>query len=702
MISLDNKKVDRLLNNSIIKFFNKLLVKQIFLLIFITTLLFSIIVDNVAPEKLDLKIGDIAKQDIIATKDIVDEKETEKLKQDAMEKVEPRHKIDPSVQVKIKNEIKKFFEAIYDVRSNKSLSAEVKIEIVKQRIPVTVSSVNIITALKTPEEDLEALESNIYDILGQIMSTGITKEEIEYEKENIKDIFGNLDTLSDDLKNLGVSLINNTIKPNRFLDTETTQQKKKEAASKVEPVVIKKGQLIVSKGDKIDIRKLELLRKSGLLKEGKGLDYGLTIGVLLLVLLLEGIVVAYLYVFDKHVLNSFKSLVILIIIILSTVVISENVNSISGYPEYLLPVSAATMLIAILLDAKLAIIVNFILSIIIGLVTVNDVNVIVMYLVGGIVGAIGVLKTHQRYNILLTGLLVSAINIITIVAFGLIGNSDIHIIISKCIYGLLNGIFSAILTIGSLPLWESGFGIVTPLKLLELSNPNHPLMKRLLLEAPGTYHHSILVANLSESAAEAVGGNALVARVGAYYHDVGKLKRPYFFKENQMNGENPHDKLNPSLSTLIITNHAKDGFEIAKKYRLPNVIKDIIEQHHGDTLVAYFYHKAINGENSENVQEDNFRYPGPRPQFKEAAIVMLADSVEAAVRSMQNPTRGKIEGLVRQIIKDKLNDGQLDECDLTLRDLDTIANSFLNILFGIFHERIEYPKLDLKELKGGK
>lgn len=702
MISLKKQRMDRLFDNAVFKFLNKLIVKQVLLLIIFTTLLFYIVIDNVAPEKLVLDIGDIAQEDITATKDIVDEITTERLKKEAMDRVEPRHKIDPSVQVKVKNEIKGFFELVYNIQAYENMSLNTKTQLLSQQSPIQITEADAATALSTPKERLTALESNIYDILGQIMSTGITEEEIEFEKQNIQEIFASLDNLSEPIKGLGINLINSTIKPNRFLDVETTLQKKKEAAAEIEPVVIKKGQLIVRKGEEIDSTTLELIRKSGLLKEGEGPDYALICGVLLIIILLETIIIAYLYLFDKDILNSIKSLVIVSIIILSILIISENIYGIAGYPGYLLPISAATMLISILINARFAILMNFIIAVLIGFITGNDVNIIIMSLIGGTVGAFGVTKTQQRYNILLTGLIVSIINVLVIVSFGLVGNSDIQHIIAKSIYGILNGVFSAILTIGSLPLWESGFGVVTPLKLLELSNPNHPLLKKLLLEAPGTYHHSILVGNLSEAAAEAIGGNPLIARVGAYYHDVGKLKRPYFFKENQLNGENPHDKINPSLSTLIITNHTKDGVQMAKKYKLPSVIKDIVEQHHGDTLVAYFYHKALNGENSDNFSEESFRYSGPKPQTKEAAIIMLADSVEAAVRSMKNPTRGKIEGLVRQIIKDKLNDGQLDECDLTLKDFDKIANAFLSILLGIFHERIEYPKLDISELKGGK
>ncbi|MGB9846893.1 MAG: HDIG domain-containing metalloprotein, partial [Desulfotomaculales bacterium] len=226
-----------------------------------------------------------------------------------------------------------------------------------------------------------------------------------------------------------------------------------------------------------------------------------------------------------------------------------------------------------------------------------------------------------------------------------------------------------------------------------LSHPSSPLLRRLLTEAPGTYHHSIVVGNLAEAAAEAIGAESLLTRVGAYYHDVGKLKRPYFFIENQLNQDNPHDKIAPTLSTLILTAHVKDGVELAREYKLPPVIIDIIEQHHGSSLCTYFYHKALENGTNELLNEEEFRYEGPKPKTKEAALVMLADSVEAAVRSLQNRTPGRIEGIVRKVIKDKLMDGQLDECDLTLKDLDKVASAFLQVLSGIFHARIEYPDL---------
>ncbi|MGI6778672.1 MAG: HD family phosphohydrolase [Acetivibrionales bacterium] len=255
-----------------------------------------------------------------------------------------------------------------------------------------------------------------------------------------------------------------------------------------------------------------------------------------------------------------------------------------------------------------------------------------------------------------------------------------------------------VLTIGLLPFFESTFNIITPLKLLELTNPNQPLIKRLLVEAPGTYHHSLMVGNLAEVATESIRGNALLARVGAFYHDVGKLERPNFFGENQM-ADNPHDKMTPSLSTLVITSHTSDGVQIAKRYKIPMMIRDIISQHHGTTLVAYFYHKAKKGEKGDAIDQNDFRYEGPKPSSKEAAVVMLADSVEAAVRSMADKTEGKIEGLVRKIIKDKLDDGQLDLCDLTLKDLDDIAKSFMKVFSGYFHQREQYPNVKIKSVE---
>jgi putative nucleotidyltransferase with HDIG domain len=268
-------------------------------------------------------------------------------------------------------------------------------------------------------------------------------------------------------------------------------------------------------------------------------------------------------------------------------------------------------------------------------------------------------------------------------------------------WGLASGFFSAILTIGALAFLEPAFDITTDFRLIELSDPTQPILRELMMKAPGTYNHSIVTANLAEAAAEAVGANPLLVRVGSYYHDVGKIKRPFFFVENQLCNENPHDHTNPNLSYLIITAHVKEGVEIAKKYKLPSEIIDIIGQHHGTSVVTYFFHRAKERIGKEEVSESRFRYTGEKPRTKDAALVMLADSVEAAARTVHKPSPNRLEQLIKKILKTKLEDGQLDESLLTLRDLEKITKSFVQSITTIYHSRIEYPEGEVVPFKRG-
>jgi putative nucleotidyltransferase with HDIG domain len=359
---------------------------------------------------------------------------------------------------------------------------------------------------------------------------------------------------------------------------------------------------------------------------------------------------------------------------------------------YLILLPAFVMIVSIMLNPRIALLTNIIMTSYISYITVFDNSVLIIMLMTGILGSIMVHKTYHRSTIVYAGLCIGLMSVLLILCYGLPSQMDATKLLIYSIYGLVGGVLSSVLTIGTLPFLETTFDIITPIKLLELSNPSQPLLRRLLIEAPGTYYHSILVGNLSEAAAEEVEANSLLCRIGAYYHDIGKLKRPYFFKENQITKDNPHDKITANLSALIITSHVKDGIEMARKYKLPSSVINIIHQHHGNTLVAYFYHRALNSEGSEQVTEDKFRYLFPKPQTKEAAIVMLADSVEAYIRSLTEPTQEQVEAGVKKIIRDKLQDGQLEQCDLTLKDLDNIARAFVKVLAGIFHDRIEYPE----------
>lgn len=680
----DKKKNSNNINKNRL-FFNRLLV------IIFSLVLFFILIQKMETEKLDVKIGDSAPVEIRATKDIIDEYATRELENEIRNNVEPKYRVSPSIQMSMKEIINDFFSKVDELKQDENLGLQEKIDILTNESRVAVTRNESYTAISMDEEELAQFKEIIIDLINQIMSTGITEEDLEYEKSNVTDIFQSLE-LDDDKRQLGISLINNTIQPNKFIDQEATQRKIDEELSKLEPIIVREHQIIARKGDIIDARAYELIKSSGLLKEDKIYNNKNIIGVLILVVLLQVFLFGYIYIFHREMFYS-NRLSILIIIIIAMILISMGLYNIS---PYIMPIATIPLLIGILIDARLSLIVNIFMIFIFSFILELDDTLIGMYIISGSIGSYLTTRQIQRNNLLINGGIIGLSNILVLISFGFIKKIEIIDLLIRSGYGFINGVLCSILTIGSLPIWENLFQVLTPLKLLELSNPNQPLLKKLMLEAPGTYHHSIIVGNLSERAAEVVGANPLIARVGAYYHDIGKLSRPYYFKENQLSGDNPHDRLEPALSTSIIINHVKDGIELGKKYRLPKRILDIITQHHGNTLVSYFYHKAID-ENDTEVKMDDFRYEGPKPQTKEAAIVMLADSTEAAVRSIKEPNKEKIKEMINNIIKGKLNDNQLDQCDLTLKNLSEIEDAFLSVLMGIFHERIEYPEIETEE-----
>jgi len=489
------------------------------------------------------------------------------------------------------------------------------------------------------------------------------------------------------------------IRPSLFLNEEETEKRRQEAVSLVKEVkkIIQKGQIIIRKGEIVNSEDIAILNALGL--QNPKINYSNIIGIILITTIFFLLVVLYLSYFHSDIYEDMSKLILLSIICVFIVLVAKMISQISGY---LIPIAAASMLIAISLGPKIAILITVILSFLISFIPGGEINYILVGIIGGIVSIYSIRKATQRSSLTRAGLMIAGVNIITISALGLINNEGYYLILKDSLWGVLNGFLAVILTIGILPFLESFFDITTPFKLMELSNPNQPLLKKLIVEAPGTYHHSIVVGNLSETATEEIGGNGLLARVGSLYHDIGKIKRPYFFTENQEAYKNIHDDMEPSLSALVIASHVKEGVELAKKNKLPKDIIDIITQHHGTGLITYFFHRALkeNGSSVDEIAEENYRYSGPKPQTKEAGIILLADSLEAATRTLTNPTPSRIKSLVKEIIQKNLENGQLEECDLTLRDLDKIGDSFSLILTGMFHSRVEYPDEDLiKKLK---
>jgi len=359
------------------------------------------------------------------------------------------------------------------------------------------------------------------------------------------------------------------------------------------------------------------------------------------------------------------------------------------FSPYLFPLAAFAMLVTLLYrDLELSLIFTVALSIFVGMIYGGSLFLATMLMVGGVVASLFVWQARRRSKIITAGFFVGVVQMLfvwTAYHFGFYQ--------SFFMFPFLNGLISAFLVAGLLPVFEFLFKVVTNISLLELADFNHPLLKRLVLEAPGTYHHSLMVGNLAEIASEVVGANSLLSRVGAYYHDIGKLDKPEYFSENQDKYSSKHDHLSASMSKLVIMDHVKMGIELAKSNRLNDAITDFITQHHGTSLVYFFYRRALEAtEDSQDVHEEVFRYPGPKPQTKETAIVLLADSVEAACRALEEPTAERISDMVRRIINNKFIDGQLDACDLTLRDLDKISTTFIHILAGFYHSRVDYPE----------
>ncbi len=686
--------MNRLFHLNIEKIFkNKLLIRITTLSLFYIAVLIVLTVSS-SPHRYSLEARDIADQDIFAPWDLVDKAATEQKIQESQNNIQPVYKLDLTVQIQIEKKIDYFFNVLNAIRRNYSKEPKQKIGMLKQQADIGLDDDSYITLIKSSDDELKQLISNIKYINNQILNERFSEEQLSAKKNQIKEFFSELQTKREGMNQIGTSISVLLIKPNMFYDDQVTKAKISEAKARVEDVVIRKGTKIINKGEEVNRQHVQLLKAYGLLREFNKFDFRIFFAFTIIIFTCLLIFVLYLNTFSRNIWESSNKIILMSLIACLILIIAVGTRTLSGY---LMPLPASAMLISMLVDPRVAILSNIIVVMFGSFIVSFDSTVIITMLLSGMTGAILVNKTHHRSSVMFAGLGISVINALVILSFGLFNNLPIKELLQQGIYGIIGGLFSAVLTIGILPFLESTFDLITPIKLLELSNPNRPILRRILIEAPGTYYHSILVGNLAEAAAEDVGANALLCRVGAYYHDIGKLKRPYFFKENQITKDNPHDRITPSLSATIITSHIKDGVEIAKKNKLPSRIIDIIKEHHGNTLVAYFYHKALSGEDGEQVIEGKFRYQNPRPQSKESAIVMLADSVEAYIRSLSEPTKDQVEKGVKKIISDKLSDAQLDECDLTLRDLDIIAKSFVKVLAGIFHERIEYPE-DIKDI----
>ena len=722
--------------------------KVIWAVIFFLLIALTLNLDLI-PNQVDLRAGQVSQNDITAPRTItfIDESRTSELRQRAADTAPRVYEEDSTVEEEVLNKVNVLFDTIKSEREffyfNKINLSESEtdeqndsrvepdqkqgnteknvfgqneidnlnedeineiINLINSEIDLEISDQNLANLIKLTDSELSELRERATNLIQSKLQSRILPSDLTSAREDLRQSAMELD-ISREKRLILADLTESVIAANMFLNQEATANRREEAIAEVEAVekTVRQGEMIVRKGDVVTEADIEILERLGLQKSG--INYYNISGRILISLILVLLLGFYFYKYQPDIWDDNSKLLLIELLIFIVVVLAKILTLFHNpFVDYMVPTAMASILLTILIGSDTALITTLFISLLIAPIYDMNFNIVLTSFLAGLIGIFSVSKVKARGDIIRAGLNVSFILVFLIGGLSLLKqNQDWSNLIWSVGGGIINGLLVGILANGLLPYLEDLFNMTSSVKLLELSNPSQPILKRMLVEAPGTYHHSIIVGNLAETAAEDVGADSLLARAAAYYHDIGKLKRPYFFSDNQFGGENPHDKTSPNLSALIIKSHVKDGVELAGENGLPSKITDIIKQHHGTNLISYFYQQALQDNKHDDIEKKDFRYDGPKPQSREAAIIMLADITEAAIRSknFNKNNHDRIEGFVRGLVKDKLIENQLDQSNLTLTDLDTIVKSFVKVLTGIYHQRVEYPEKLLKEMKGG-
>ncbi|MDO8588781.1 MAG: HDIG domain-containing protein [Armatimonadota bacterium] len=657
---------------------------------------------HLLPAKVSLKIGDVATDDIRAHRTVTyrDTAETERLRQAAAAKIGDVYSDKSGAVNDALEELNDAFNAVKEAMRNRpSSEPDAKARYVRSLIRTDLSHSTLRILVSASDRDLMSIEELAQQLVSQEFS-----REIRSDKNDLLKARADIDSrarrlLGETPQASALAEVAGTVmRPNKMYDQDATRARKLRAEKSVEPVqgqtVI--GALVIAKGEKVRQTHIDKFRALGLTHPK--IDYTTASALSLFVVLLTVLVAVYLRRYQPEIHEDIRKLALLsLVVVLSMVglkvggaMIGLNLSGLQlGYLG-MMTVTTAGMLLAALLNPSLSVVIVSVLSIASGLTMNNELRFAAVTLVSSLVAIYSVANIRYMGDLMRT---ISAIALTDVAMVWIVGSMSgdtaTEMMTGSGWVVIMAAAATMLFWVGT-GILERLFGITTHITLLELSDTNKPLLRRLVMEAPGTYTHSLATGHLAEAAAEAVHADSLFARVASYYHDIGKIRRPHFFVENQ-GVENAHDKLSPTLSSLVITSHIKDGLEIAKEYRLPPAFQEVILQHHGTSLVTYFYNQVAESEECSAALERQFRYSGPKPRTKEAAIVMLADAVEAASRSLAKPTPARLESLVQKVIDDKLRDGQLEQSDLTFRDIATIEDSFARSLSATLHARIEYP-----------
>ncbi len=631
---------------------------------------------------------------ITAPKDIevIDSFKTEKRRREVAQKVKLVYSTADDVY--IKNNLNEIIEEIENIRLDK-IDEQAKVKELDVILDISDNSVKnyvISYFINASEDQLNKVYAQSDKTLTQVLNEGITEKDFE-ENTLAKIIRRNMEpNTPNNQSKVIVALLEQVIVPNMIVDEEATALARKNARESVAPIKVKfaKGSVIVNAGEPITQVKKEALSKAGynILRR---INYFGVLGIFCLVGIGIFSVISYIKLFEPKYFDKRHLLIVATLCVLISIL---AVLLPSTWSVFILPFPFFTITLSVFLNPRSSFFITVTLLTIIILSLQFSALAMSVFILSAIISTIGMttIRYSRRFDLIRVGLYSSLMmSLIILCVYYDLGFGRL---LQDITAGVLNGFFSGIFALGMIPILEGTFKVITTFGLAELGDYNQPLLKKLHEVAPGTFEHSLRVSNLAESAAEAIGADPILARVGALYHDVGKIVRPLFFVENQTYSgiENPHEKLTPRSSKMVITSHTKDGIALAKEYHIPEIIQDFMTQHHGDSLASYFYNQAVAQEGAENVKEEQFRYTGPKPNTKETAILMIADAVESASRTLKDHSQEELDALINKIIKDRLDDNQLSESPLTLKDIKVIAATLSRVLRSVFHKRIKYQE----------
>ena len=645
--------------------------------------------------RLLLKVGDVAPFNVVAPRRLsyVSQVLTDRAREHAAQTVVDQY---DSQEAQIRRQqvgqARAALTEITYIRNVADATLADKTDLLLEIQDLNLSAETAVQVLSLSDDEWRAVAAEVPLALDRVMRDEIRESTLPLVKRRVPLIVGG--DLSEPANDVAIVLVQNLIRPNSILNVERTDQARAEARAQVSPqeATFEQGEIIIRSGDVASNEQVEALQE--LSKLQNEWDSWTLVRAMLFALLVLTILVSAIYRLRPEALHNYSELAMLLVVTVIWLLAAKFMVVNHPWLPYFYPLAALGILVAVLSDLRVAIIFVIAFALIGLYLSANNVAVVAYWLIGALAGILVVGRGERLNAFLWAAVAVALADLAVMAAFWapFADYSSAMLVDMLMVVTLNGGLSAAIALIGYFVLGNL-FGIITPLQLTELSRPTHPLLRQLLLKASGTYHHTILVSNLAERAAAAIGADALLVRVGAYYHDIGKTVRPYFFAENILDGSSPHEKLDPLTSAQIIISHVKDGVDLAQRYHLPDRIQDFIREHHGRSLVRYFYIQALHRARAdEQVNEEDFRYPGPNPHSKETTIVLLADTCEAAVRAVRPASREELVTLVNRLIDDRVASGDLENSTLTFKDLQTIKGVFLQVLQGVHHPRIVYPE----------